>query len=168
MRLHLHENQYRLTIEVHRDGGNSYRVKIDGTTYTAEAQYLDSGTLLLILDGRRYRVAIARSGRERLVSVAGETHVFAPDVGATADAVESVASPMIVAPMPGKVLQVLVQAGDRVAPGDALLILEAMKMETRLVAEGPGTIAEVHVAAGDMVDGGQLLVVLRYEPTSQE
>ena len=55
------------------------------------------------------------------------------------------------------------QPGDHVAAGDTLLILEAMKMETRLTAEAAASVAEVRVAAGDMVDGGQVLVVLTYD-----
>jgi biotin carboxyl carrier protein len=65
--------------------------------------------------------------------------------------------------MPGKVLEVLVRSGERVEAGDGLLLLEAMKMESRLTAEGAGTVAEVRVAAGDMVIGGQVLILLRYD-----
>jgi len=65
--------------------------------------------------------------------------------------------------MPGKILQVLVQPEDRVSTSDPLLILEAMKMETRLVAEAAGTVREVRVSPGDMVNGGQTLLVLDYD-----
>jgi biotin carboxyl carrier protein len=61
----------------------------------------------------------------------------------------------VVAPMPGKVLKVLVTAGEVVASGAPLLVLEAMKMETTLYAESPATIAKVHAAADDMVDHGE-------------
>ena len=74
------------------------------------------------------------------------------------------ASPQIVAPMPGKVLQVLVRAGQQVAAGDGLLILEAMKMEHRMTAEAPATVRAVHVADGQMVDAGTVLVELEYAP----
>jgi pyruvate carboxylase subunit B len=55
------------------------------------------------------------------------------------------AAPEIVSPMPGKVTQVLVKEGDKVAAGDGLLILEAMKMENRLTAEAPAIVRKVHV-----------------------
>jgi biotin carboxyl carrier protein len=64
--------------------------------------------------------------------------------------------------MPGKVIQVLVQPGNSVAGGDPLFILEAMKMETRLLAEGPGVVEAVNVNIGDLVEGGQILAVVRY------
>jgi len=69
----------------------------------------------------------------------------------------------IVAPMPGKVIRVMVEAGDRVERGDTILILEAMKMENRLTADAAGTVDAVKVVAGDLVDGGQVLVILSYE-----
>lgn len=123
---------------------------------------MDGDDLALVVDGRRYRVTLAHNGKERLVAVAGEVYCFVADSGATTS-VGAVASPEVVAPMPGKVLQVLVCAGDRVEPGDGLLLLEAMKMESRLTAEAAGTVHEVRVTAGDMVVGGQVLVLLTYD-----
>ncbi len=63
-----------------------------------------------------------------------------------------------VAPMPGKVVRLLVQAGDVVAAGQPLLTIEAMKMEHQVVAPAAGTVAEVFVEAGQQLDGGQPLV----------
>ena len=60
--------------------------------------------------------------------------------------------------MPGKVLQVLVQPGDAVEEGQALLVLEAMKMENMIKAVAAGTVAEVPIAEGEAVEKGALLV----------
>jgi 3-methylcrotonyl-CoA carboxylase alpha subunit len=64
------------------------------------------------------------------------------------------------APMPGTVLRVLVAAGDRVAPRQPLVVLEAMKMETPLVAPYAAVVRAVHVREGDRIAGGALLVEL--------
>lgn len=69
----------------------------------------------------------------------------------------------LVAPMPGKVLEVSVAVGDIVAKGQVLLILEAMKMEHRITAPMDGVAAAVHVAAGQQADNGQLLIELTDE-----
>ena len=74
----------------------------------------------------------------------------------------------LVAPMPGIVQRVSVKLGDRVAARDELLVLEAMKMEHRIVATKAGTVAALHVAAGDSVAAGALLVVIVDEETSGE
>lgn len=160
--LHLRLGSRHLPVTVQRDGA-AYRVTVESTEKVVEARYVDDGTLLLTVDGRRYRVALAREGRSRFVGISGETyHFVAESPAAGAQAVGTAAPPEITAPMPGKVLQVLVAPGDRVAAGAGLVILEAMKMETRLVAEAPATVSAVHVAAGQTVDGGQVLVELAY------
>ena len=64
------------------------------------------------------------------------------------------------APMPGLVVAVSAHEGDRVARGDRLLSIEAMKMETGVFAEGDGIVAEVLVTAGTQVDTKQLLMVV--------
>ncbi len=162
MRIVFRHRQDQLSLDVHPEAGK-YRVVVDGDEHIAEAHYLDDATLLLLVDGRRYRVDIARQGKEHLVAVDGEVYTFAPESAAAAHHVAALASPEVIAPMPGKVLQVLVHAGDHVDTGDGLLILEAMKMENRLLAEAAGSVDEVRVAAGDMVEGGQVLAVLRYD-----
>lgn len=64
------------------------------------------------------------------------------------------------APMPGKILEVLVNVGDRVNEDDELLILEAMKMENPIYAPAGGTVKEIKVKAGDSVDTDQLMMVI--------
>ena len=66
----------------------------------------------------------------------------------------------LTAPMPGKVLEVLVTAGQSVSAGTTLMVLEAMKMEHRIVAANDGTVSAVHYAAGDQVEQGVALLAL--------
>ncbi|MFB6354391.1 MAG: biotin/lipoyl-containing protein, partial [Halobacteriales archaeon] len=66
----------------------------------------------------------------------------------------------VTADMQGTILEVAVEAGDAVEPGDVLCVLEAMKMENDVVASRGGTVAEVRVEAGESVDMGDTLVVL--------
>jgi acetyl-CoA carboxylase biotin carboxyl carrier protein len=66
----------------------------------------------------------------------------------------------VVAPMPGKIKEIIVKVGDAVKEDDEILILEAMKMENPIVADGDGTVKEIKVKVGDKVTGNQVLVVL--------
>jgi biotin carboxyl carrier protein len=166
MRLHLRSKQSQLTLDLQREGA-AFRVKVGGVEHRIEVQPAGAATLVLMIDGRCHRVAIVRRGTERLVGVGGETYSFVSEGAPSAHRVETVAVPEIVAPMPGKILQMLVRPGDRVSAGDPILILEAMKMETRLLAEAAATVIEVRAATGDMVDGGQILVVLAYDASAQ-
>ena len=63
----------------------------------------------------------------------------------------------IVAPMPGKILSVKVKSGDPVKRGQAVMVLEAMKMENEIVSPDDGVVASVEVAAGANVEAGALL-----------
>ncbi|HJB58464.1 MAG TPA: acetyl-CoA carboxylase biotin carboxyl carrier protein subunit, partial [Candidatus Faecalibacterium faecipullorum] len=95
-------------------------------------------------DGRRgaHRLRKPRPGRS----------VAAPKGAAGAVAVK--------APMPGNILDVKVKPGDAVKAGDALVVLEAMKMENEIVAPQDGTVATIEVNKGDVVNSGDTLVTL--------
>jgi biotin carboxyl carrier protein len=66
----------------------------------------------------------------------------------------------VTSPMPGKIVDILVNPGDQVEPGQVVVILEAMKMENELSALSKGTVKAVAVKKGDSVQGGQLLISL--------
>ncbi len=66
----------------------------------------------------------------------------------------------IVAPMPGRVVKVLVKAGDAVEARQGLVVVEAMKMENELRAPGAGTVTEVKVTEGASVEANAVLVVI--------
>ena len=66
----------------------------------------------------------------------------------------------VAAPMQGTIVKVLVEAGQAVAAGDPVVVLEAMKMENQIAAEKSGTVAKVNVKAGDTVGAGDVLVVV--------
>lgn len=161
MKLTLQHGASLLVIDVQPEGSR-HRVVVDGREYAVEAHPIDEHTLVLEIGGRRETVHVARAGEDRFAAVGGEIHRFSTDSPALHGDMAALAEPEVRAPMPGKVLQVLVAAGDAVEPGDGLLLLEAMKMENRLTASAKGEVAEVRVAAGDMVSGGQVLVVLRF------
>jgi len=80
------------------------------------------------------------------------------DDGTPATAGGGVGTGRILAPMPGKVVQVLVATGETVAAGDPVVVIEAMKMETTLASDVDGTVVAVHAVSGATVEGDALLV----------
>jgi acetyl-CoA/propionyl-CoA carboxylase biotin carboxyl carrier protein len=68
--------------------------------------------------------------------------------------------------MPGKVVKVPVTEGQRVQPGDVLIVLEAMKMESPLLAESEAVVSQIFANVGQMVDHGAVLLVLGPVPLS--
>jgi acetyl-CoA/propionyl-CoA carboxylase biotin carboxyl carrier protein len=78
----------------------------------------------------------------------------------TAAATTSGGGGNVTAPMQGTIVKVLAEVGKTVAAGDAMVVLEAMKMENQLQAEKAGTVKSVNVKAGDKVGAGDVLVVI--------
>ena len=76
------------------------------------------------------------------------------------DPADAVASGSLLAPMPGTVVKVLVAAGGQVAAGDAVLVLEAMKMQHTVTAPHDGTVTEINVEPGAQVASGEVLAVV--------
>jgi biotin carboxyl carrier protein len=66
----------------------------------------------------------------------------------------------IVAPMPGKIVKLLVKTGDRVQPRQGIVVVEAMKMENELRSQKAGTVSEVRVKEGALVEAGAILVIV--------
>lgn len=151
-------------VTVQRTAPGHFAVVVNGQPYEVEATLLDTWTLQLGIGGAVRTVRVARVADTYHIAVAGEVYVLTPAAAdaAAADRPPMLAPPQIVAPMPGKVLHVLVRAGQAVAAGDGLLILEAMKMEHRMVAAANATVLAVHVADGQMVDAGTVLAELEY------
>jgi biotin carboxyl carrier protein len=69
-------------------------------------------------------------------------------------------SEMIEAPMPGKIVEIKVKAGDTVKEDDELVVLEAMKMENLIYATASGKVKEIKVAAGQNVVTGQVMLII--------
>ena len=66
----------------------------------------------------------------------------------------------ILAPIAGKILQILVAVGDAVKEDDQLVLLEAMKMENPIVCTSDGIVKEIHIKVGDEVEADNLLIVI--------
>jgi len=120
------------------------------------------------VNGKRFEVNLEERGAPPIPSGGGGSGAGGgmqrPDV-ATNDADDDGAvaageGERITAEMQGTILSVDVAPGDEVAPGDVVLVLEAMKMENDIVAEGGGTVSEVLVSEGESVDMGDPLIVL--------
>ena len=84
------------------------------------------------------------------------------------DPADAVATGSLLAPMPGTVLSVAVEAGQRVEAGQVVLVLEAMKMQHRVSAPYAGTVAEIDVKPGDQVAAGAVLAVVSTSSTNEE
>lgn len=150
---------------ISRDGG-IIRVRIDGEEIVGKFSPNAGGGGILEIGASRYRVFAARRKESIAVSVGPASFEFKSSEDSSRRRVGGLAAPEITAPMPGKVLSVLVQDGDMVAAGEPLIVIEAMKMETTLSAESAAVVKHVRVATGQTVDHGTVLIELSPPPAA--
>lgn len=139
-----------------------FKFNISGKEHSAHVVEHED-TLEVTVDGKIYTVTLPERKPAEKPVVKPAVATAAP-VAAAPAASKPAAAPaggnVVTAPLNGKITQVLVKAGDQVAAGDTVVMLEAMKMENSITAEAAGTVKAVLVNVGDQVDGGQALVEL--------
>ena len=153
-------------VDIEDLGDGKYVLKMRGGSHTVDAQVLEHGAVSLLVDGRSYDVELDESGDEVQVLVGWE--LVTVDVadertvrlraGAAGFSVSG--KVLITAPMPGKVVRVLVAPGDQVAEGQALVVVEAMKMENELKSPKAGTVREVFAKEGSAVEANAKLLTV--------
>jgi biotin carboxyl carrier protein len=154
-------------VRVERVGDSSFLVQLgDQSPVLVDARAVDGGSLWsLLVDGVQYAIALHRDGdgtlsafsaggvRQALTVADPLTFLARRDESSLALRGAS----RVTAYMPGRVVALLVAAGDTVIAGQGLLVLEAMKMQNEIQAERAGRVSRVCVTAGQAVDGGEVL-----------
>ena len=150
------EQQREADVEFSPSG---YGLRIGAHCYALRADRLADGRIQLQLDGRTYAARAVRDGEEWHVFCGGASYRLRLQDDLLGLDIEA-GGASLAAPMPGKVIRVLAQPGAKVAKGDALVILEAMKMEHTIAAPRDGVIAQIFFGAGELVSEGAELLKL--------
>jgi biotin carboxyl carrier protein len=141
---------------------------IDGEPVNWDMAEIGHGYFHIIHHHKSYRAELVKhdeqaktfsfkiNGRIYTVALKNKFDLLLEKMGMTANAVAKVNN--IKAPMPGLIIDLRVKAGDTVAAGDTLVILEAMKMENSIKSPGAATVRNVKVGKGDSVEKGQVLI----------
>jgi len=138
--------------------GAGHQLEIDGRRIAADGRWDSETAVALTLDGRRLRADVLRQDDSVLVLLDGIEHRLQYVDPLSPTVVVDETGGRLTAPMPGKVIEVKTAAGRRVRRGEALMVLEAMKMEHTIVAPADGLVEAVHYAAGDLVEEGADLI----------
>ena len=148
-----HDHEVHISLK-----GSSWALYINGKCHETQLRQMDEdGELEAEIDGRIMRACILPDQDAVTVIDNGNTYIL-KRLSAKFDPEEDADGPgNIVAPMPGKILDVMVKEGDSVEKGQPLLIMEAMKMEHTLTAPRAGTVKAMHASNGTQVDEGILL-----------
>ena len=158
-RLRLSHGDREIGIEYRSRRDGMFRCRVHGDEHLVRVLACGGGTIELEVDDRRLDAALTRDLDRWFVHLQNESLEFrelprfpVPDTDAGAGG--------LTAPMPGLVVDTRVAEGDQVDAGQLLLVLEAMKMEHRIVAPFAGVVAELRVREGQQVSNGELLVAL--------
>jgi biotin carboxyl carrier protein len=156
------------TVAVEKTTAGKYRVSLDGVMHELDAARVGVYGLSL-LDGdagisREVQVTPGSTRGELLVSLSGRTVAASVNgrrtgrAGAEGGAGDG--EQAVVAPMPGRVVRVLVAAGEEVAVRQGVVVVEAMKMENELRSPRAGRVREINVTPGTSVEAGRVLLVI--------
>ena len=139
-----------------------YKYKVNGNTYNVSIGDIDDNIAQVEVNGVPYKVELEKAQAVKVVSAprpsaaprteSGNKVISKPSVSGGANAVK--------APLPGVVLSVQVKEGDTVKASDAVIVLEAMKMENAIHAGRDGKIKSINVKQGDSVLQDDVLIVI--------
>jgi biotin carboxyl carrier protein len=156
--------EHRLDVRRDREG---LHVRLDDREFLVDLLQVDPDLYSLLIGGRSYEIDVLETEDAFVVLVAGQP--FRVEIqdeqqqrlrAAVGKGEAKVGKRVVTAPMPGKVVKLLVRPGDAVNPGDGIIVVEAMKMENELKAPASGTVKEIRVEEGKAVSGGDVLVVI--------
>ncbi|MFQ5595805.1 MAG: biotin/lipoyl-containing protein [Anaerolineae bacterium] len=128
------------------DGRSLFSLVLDGASYEVFVERHESRYFVTI-EGDRYEVQVEDERIKQLRELSGAKHEEAGEL-------------RVAAPMPGLVVDVLVEEGQQVSAGDGVVILEAMKMENEIRSSGAGLVESIRVSAGQTVNQGDVMVEL--------
>jgi biotin carboxyl carrier protein len=166
MKLVAEIGQEKLEIDVRREGDKVFAT-VNDKNYELEAHLTAPDTYLFKLDGKVYECYVSPETANNLthVSVGRNSYEFTltdpkrlRGAGAAHAHGDGVAE--IAANMPGKVVRVLVSAGDEVKAKDGVIVVEAMKMQNEMRSPKDGIVKEIRFAEGETVNAGDILVVI--------
>jgi len=150
-------------VELAREDGG-WKITLDGNLLDANAVEVAPNTFSVLLNGRSHQVRVApqSDGSLTLHTDVGEYRAEVTDPrswrGRRHGALEAEGRQQITAPMPGKVVRLLVTQGDTVEAGQGLMVVEAMKMQNEIRSPKSGKIVKLCAAEGQAVNAGEVLL----------
>ena len=165
MKLNAEVEGERVALELKREGGRVW-ADVGGRRYELEARAVGAGEYVLLHEGRVYecRVGARAEGAAEVTVGARAYEVRLTDPkhlrGAGSVGAHDAGRAQIKAPMPGKVVRVLVEVGQVVEAGQGVVVVEAMKMQNELKSPKAGAVAELRAETGATVNAGDVLAVI--------
>jgi biotin carboxyl carrier protein len=167
MKLHATVNDQQTDIQI-RDEGGRVLAEIGERRYELDVHESDASGYLLVTNGQVFDCRVEGRpesglpvgvivGTMRCTITLNDPKRLSSAASASTHAGDGA---RIIAPMPGKVVRVLVEAGSQVEAGAGIMVVEAMKMQNEMKSPKAGTVIALNVQTGDTVNGGDVLAVI--------
>lgn len=153
-------NGQQVSVRISRRPDGQYEADIDGRTVVFSASPIGQNGWLMVKDGARAVATVSANTNTRHAHVNRQHYTLSTPEKGGRGRKRAGAGGDLTAQMPGQITDVRVVAGDTVASGQVLLVMEAMKMEIRVTAPTEGIVKSVLVQKGQVVERGQLLAEL--------
>ncbi|MDY0296251.1 MAG: biotin/lipoyl-containing protein [Acidobacteriota bacterium] len=150
---------------------HKYKLAIGGKEFEAEILEISAETARVVVNGQEYTVELKELGRKPMTMTSSASAPAPAAPAKTPERATAAAAPRsggdsqsVNAPLPGLIIDIMVNENDSVKAGQNLLLMEAMKMENQIPAPYDGTVKRIHVKKGDSVSEGDVLIEINRPP----
>lgn len=166
--MEIHLNDRIAEVNILDFDGTYLKAEVDGKIYDLDYARIGGGSYSIIFEGKALELEVSKTGKHKVFEISTSCHIFKTEVvdaetryqkNRTQSDIDTDEN-TISSPMPGKVVKIPVQSGEKVKAGQTLIIVSAMKMESEYKAKKDGVVKEILVSEEDTIDGDQVLIVL--------
>ena len=163
----------RFEVRLRRDEDNGYFVIIknqdnDEREIKVTAKVLGSGQFQFTLDNIIYKCSVAKDGELRFIHLDGADYELRKVTEFEEEFEETEDEGSLSSPMPGRIVKLLVKPGEPINKGQDLLVVEAMKMENKIIAPFEGTVKEIYFSEGDQIEANVPLMEIEQIETKDK
>jgi len=166
--MEIHLNDRIAEVNVLEEDGQTLKVDVDGRIYELDYAKIGIGTYSFLLGGKSIELEVLKTNQPKKYEVRHHCFNFDAEVVDAESKYKKQrkqsdlddGNRTISSPMPGKVVKITVKVGDKVKPGQTLIVISAMKMESEYKAKQEGEIIEILTQEGDTIEGNQPLIII--------
>ena len=155
-------------VEVLEQNGQQYRVVIGGKEYDLDVVQVEASVYSVLYQGQSINLELIEGKTPNLYKINTRTDHFEVEVVDPVSRYKQSKTSgnekreqLIEAPMPGRIVKIMVKEGDEIREGETAIIVSAMKMESEYKAQVSGSVKKVFVKEGDTVEGGAALIEIK-------
>ena len=168
------DGKKRFEVRLRRDENNGYFViirdneKDEEKEISVTAKVLSAGQFQFTLDNIIYKCSVAKDGDIRFIHLDGQEYELRRVTEHDEDFEETEDEGSLSSPMPGRIVKLLVKVGQKIAKGQELLVVEAMKMENKIISPFDGIVKEIFYSSGDQIEANVPLMEIDQEIDSKD